>query len=238
MKMFCGLTPSSSAFFRAGSSSSPWPRSAVKVMTSARYSVCSHLRMIDVSSPARIGEDDALDLRLLGARHGGVPGRVGGTYSAARATRNPARTPASRPRAKRGDDRGDLLVRRAARVDGHDPWLVWIRLFKRVELAAQERGRHILVMARRHSGPDERLRAFEVDEANVRPRGADAVAIGALERRAGHDPGTSLGSPAFELPADSIEPWGPVCVGQRTSLPHLLDIGGRMEPVALHERPA
>jgi hypothetical protein len=36
---------------RAGAMSSPWPRSAVKVTTSARYSVCSHLRMIEVSSP-------------------------------------------------------------------------------------------------------------------------------------------------------------------------------------------
>jgi hypothetical protein len=36
---------------RAGSISSPWPRSAVKVTTSAPYSVCSHLRMIEVSRP-------------------------------------------------------------------------------------------------------------------------------------------------------------------------------------------
>ena len=34
MKMFSGLMPSSSAFSRAGASSSPWPRSAVKVTTS------------------------------------------------------------------------------------------------------------------------------------------------------------------------------------------------------------
>ena len=36
---------------RAGSSSSPWPRSAVKVTTSQPYSVSSHLRMIEVSRP-------------------------------------------------------------------------------------------------------------------------------------------------------------------------------------------
>ncbi|MCY1370384.1 hypothetical protein D9M69_574730 [compost metagenome] len=51
MKMFSGLMPSFSAFSLAGASSSPWPRSAVKVTTSALYSVCSHFRMIDVSSP-------------------------------------------------------------------------------------------------------------------------------------------------------------------------------------------
>src|SRR5690348_13021302 len=51
MKIFSGRTPSISAFCRAGSTSSPWPRSAVKVTTSARYSVCSHLRMIEVSRP-------------------------------------------------------------------------------------------------------------------------------------------------------------------------------------------
>jgi hypothetical protein len=46
-----GLTPSISAFLRAGSSSSPWPRSAVKVTTSQPYSVWSHFRMIEVSRP-------------------------------------------------------------------------------------------------------------------------------------------------------------------------------------------
>lgn len=39
------LIPSRRAFSRAGSSSPPWPRSAVKVMTSQPYSVCSHFRM-------------------------------------------------------------------------------------------------------------------------------------------------------------------------------------------------
>ena len=47
MKTFSGFTPARSAFWRAGSIS----RSAVKVTTSAPYSVCSHLRMIEVSSP-------------------------------------------------------------------------------------------------------------------------------------------------------------------------------------------
>src|SRR5262249_28695619 len=51
MKMLCGLMPRSSAFSRAGSISSPWPRSAVKVTTSQRYVVCSHFRMIEVSEP-------------------------------------------------------------------------------------------------------------------------------------------------------------------------------------------
>jgi hypothetical protein len=37
MKMFSGLMPSSSALRRAGSSSSPWPRSAVKVTTVRDY---------------------------------------------------------------------------------------------------------------------------------------------------------------------------------------------------------
>ena len=46
-----GLDAQARAFWRAGSISSPCPRSAVKVTTSAPYSVCSHLRMIDVSSP-------------------------------------------------------------------------------------------------------------------------------------------------------------------------------------------
>ena len=51
MKMFSSLMPIFSAFARAGSSSSPWPRSAVKVTTSQPNSVCSHFRMIEVSRP-------------------------------------------------------------------------------------------------------------------------------------------------------------------------------------------
>ena len=35
----------------AGSTSSPWPMSAVKVTTSQWYWSCSHLRMIEVSRP-------------------------------------------------------------------------------------------------------------------------------------------------------------------------------------------
>ena len=45
------LTPAREKAERAGASSSPCPRSAVKVTTSAPSSVCSHVRMIDVSSP-------------------------------------------------------------------------------------------------------------------------------------------------------------------------------------------
>ena len=45
------FTPAASAFFLAGSSSSPCPRSAVKVTTSQSYSSWSHLRITDVSRP-------------------------------------------------------------------------------------------------------------------------------------------------------------------------------------------
>ena len=49
MKIF--LIPIFLAFLRAGSSSSPWPMSAVKVITSQPYSSCNHLRITDVSRP-------------------------------------------------------------------------------------------------------------------------------------------------------------------------------------------
>ena len=45
------FTPNIFAFLRAGSSSSPWPMSAVNVITSQSYTSCSHLRMTEVSSP-------------------------------------------------------------------------------------------------------------------------------------------------------------------------------------------
>src|SRR3954471_21736007 len=49
--MFFFLMPSCSAFARAGSTSSPWPMSAVNVTTSQSYVSCSHFRITDVSRP-------------------------------------------------------------------------------------------------------------------------------------------------------------------------------------------
>src|ERR1700722_6474096 len=70
---------------------------------------------------------------------------------------------------KGGDDGGDFLIGRAARLDSHDSWLVWRRLFQRIELAAEQGGWHIFVLATRDSAFDERFRAFQIDEADVRP---------------------------------------------------------------------
>ncbi len=144
--------------------------------------------------------------------------------------------PPARP--ERGDDLCDFLIGRAARVDRHDSRLVRGRLLQRVELAAQQRGRHVFMVACCDPRRDQRLRAFDVDEGNVRPRRANAIAIGALERGAGQYARLALTGPAFELLANPVEPGPAVGVGQGRSLPHLLDIGRRMQPVALHERPA
>src|SRR5690242_9576168 len=135
------------------------------------------------------------------------------------------------------DGGGGLVFGRPRRVD-RDGALVRRRLLERLELAPEQRGRHIFVMARGDPALKERLRTPDINKANVRPRRADAVAIGALERRAGHDPGPSIGGPKLELLADPVEPGSAVGVGQRNSLPHLLDIGLWMQAVALHERPA
>src|SRR5258708_38505877 len=78
---------------------------------------------------------------------------------------------------QRGDDLGDFLFSRAARVDSHDSRLVRRRLFQRVELAAQKGGRHIFVMACGDSGPDQRFGAFDVDEADVRPGRTNSITI-------------------------------------------------------------
>ena len=51
MKIFDFLMPIFSALARAGSTSSPWPISAVKVTTSHWYTSCNHLRMTEVSKP-------------------------------------------------------------------------------------------------------------------------------------------------------------------------------------------
>ena len=51
MKMLLGLMPILMALARAGSISSPWPMSAVKVTTSQWYSSCNHFKMMEVSKP-------------------------------------------------------------------------------------------------------------------------------------------------------------------------------------------
>src|ERR1700677_3723871 len=67
---------------------------------------------------------------------------------------------------KRGDDSGGFFIGGAARVDGHDSRLVRRRLLQRVELAAEQGGRHIFVMACSDAGLDQRLRALDINEAN------------------------------------------------------------------------
>src|SRR5580704_1050251 len=97
---------------------------------------------------------------------------------------------------ERGDDSGDFFIGRAARVDSHDSRLVRRRLLQRVELAAEQGGRHILVMACGDAGRDQRFGAFYVDEASVRPGRTNAIAISALKRRAGQYARLPCGGPA------------------------------------------
>ncbi len=79
----------------------------------------------------------------------------------------------------------DLEVRGIAGIQCDDGFARG-RLFEGLELAAQEGSGHVLVTPRAHPAGDQVHRTLQVDEADVGPRGEDPVAVGALQRRAGH----------------------------------------------------
>lgn len=58
------FTPAASAFFLAGSSSSPCPKSAVNVTTSQPYSSCNHFNITDVSRPPEYARTTLFTLDL------------------------------------------------------------------------------------------------------------------------------------------------------------------------------
>ena len=58
------FTPAASAFFLAGSSSSPCPKSAVNVTTSQSYSSCNHFNITDVSNPPEYARTTLFTLDL------------------------------------------------------------------------------------------------------------------------------------------------------------------------------
>ena len=102
----------------------------------------------------------------------------------------------------------------------------------------EQGGRHVLVMAVAHPAGDQRLRALEIDEADVGPRGENPGAVGALQGRAGQHPRAARRSPGFEFVSDSIQPRRAVGVVERNAFAHLFDIRRRMQAVALHHLPA
>ena len=111
------------------------------------------------------------------------------------------------------------------------------RLFQRVELALEQRGRHEVALASSEPRGDQVEVALEIDEPHV---GAlvlrDDVAVAPLQRRAGHHAGRAgramLGDPG----GDRAQPRPAVLVGERLAALHLGDIGGRMETVRVAER--
>src|SRR6185369_16937474 len=75
----------------------------------------------------------------------------------------------------------------------------------------------------------------EEDEADARRRGPDAVAIGALQRRARHHDARRRAGDVGKLGADAIEPRPAVVVGERDAAPHAADARRQMERVAVDE---
>src|SRR5579883_2315717 len=80
------------------------------------------------------------------------------------------------------ENRRDDLVGRRRDIDGDRV----ARLLERSELAAQEAGRHEMAGTAREALLDQGFAALEVDEAQLRAALGKKVAIGLLERRAGH----------------------------------------------------
>src|SRR5262245_8868292 len=84
---------------------------------------------------------------------------------------------------------------------------------------------------------DQRLLAREVDETDIATRADQHVTVPALERRA-RDDAMSAAAPNLVDPAgDRVQPRPTVLVGERDALVHFLDVGGRVKPVAILERP-
>src|SRR6266571_2631716 len=138
---------------------------------------------------------------------------------------------------QRRDDLVDDIAR--ARLDrGGDRALVGTGLLQGLELAVQQARRHEVTVAGGHASRDQRLAALQIDETYVPAAVDDDVAIAALERRAGeHD--VPAGAARFvDERGDGVEPRPAVLVGERDALVHLLDIGGRVEPIAVLEFPA
>src|SRR5262249_36198497 len=129
----------------------------------------------------------------------------------------------------------DLARMRSNR--NHDRMLIRLRRFEGRELAVEQGRWHEMPVARRQPTRDQIPPAFEIDDADVGALADQDIAIGAFERRA-CDGAMVAGAPSRVDPGgDALQPGPAILVGERLPGVHLLDVGLRVEPVALLEDP-
>ncbi|CAK7282163.1 hypothetical protein SGPA1_20129 [Streptomyces misionensis JCM 4497] len=129
---------------------------------------------------------------------------------------------------------GDLL---GVSADVHgDTRLVRPQGFQRGELGVQQRGRHEVPLTLPHPVLDQLPVAREVHEHHSGRHGPQPVAVRPLQRRAADHPAEP--GPAVRPVADGVQPGPAVGVLERDPGRHLVDVGLRVEVVALGVRHA
>src|SRR5690606_30286471 len=138
---------------------------------------------------------------------------------------------------ERDDDAiGDIFYGRVD-VDNNKP-LILGRLLQFRDLAIAQSPRHEMLTSRRETARDQVLVAAQVDDAGVAVALHENIAIGALERGAGHDHARAVRAPAADLRGDGVQPRPPVLVGQRDAGAHFIDAALGMETVAILDDPS
>src|SRR3981081_2415701 len=84
---------------------------------------------------------------------------------------------------------------------------------------------------------DELFVPFEEEETDIWASADHNVSVAALARRAGDDPMSARGPRLVDPGCNRVQPRPAILIGQRNTLVHLFDIGGRVEPIAILEFP-
>ena len=103
------------------------------------------------------------------------------------------------------------------------------RRLQRRELAGQQSRRHEMSLAPAEPVRDQRLRALEIDQADVGSVVHENVAIGALSAEQPITTCSPASQHAVDLGGDRLQPGPAVLVGQGMAGAHLGDIAGGME---------
>src|SRR5664280_292923 len=123
-----------------------------------------------------------------------------------------------------------------ARVDDR-PGFVAVQRLERIELALEQRERHVVAAATFHPARDELARGNEVGEPDRWVSVPEQVAVGPPQRRTRHDRVGPGRLPLADPGCQGLEPRPSIRVRERPAAGHLLNVGGGVEFVALGASP-
>lgn len=138
-----------------------------------------------------------------------------------------SRSPADSRLTERGENILDAALGRLADVDVDRV----SRRLKRRELALEQRGGHVAVLAMPEPRADQVDVASQVDEAAVGESRGERLPVGFLQRGAGQYRFLLLP----QLRIQVLQPGPAVCVGQRRAGGHFFDVGCGMKLVRVQE---